>query len=276
MKIQRSKDIPWRIKCRRLVDHVYPVFSFGSETWSWTRQTRQKIQGWEKTIMTKLFCLKRQKEETWVDYQTRTSIVARKIWVKMKLPSLYVKNAEGMWRAMVWACNEKENAVIDSLKKVYKWRSMKWWYVLHTRMMKEDPENRTRWQHKWGWHNRGNDKTTRQQLQSKARSHLSYSTTTKVPCRFWRVKQLSERDGTLRCSADPEWYGCHGTFGTLASTCAPAARKKTGRSSGTVADLILNVVCTLKLFTPITKSYAPLRSVSLVAHEYSEESLISW
>ena len=27
---------------------------------------------------------------------------------------------------------------------------------LHTKMMKEDPENRTRCKHKWSWHNRGN------------------------------------------------------------------------------------------------------------------------
>ena len=30
------------------------------------------------------------------------------------------KHVESMWRAMVWAFNEKENAVIDSLKKVCK------------------------------------------------------------------------------------------------------------------------------------------------------------
>ena len=34
--VYRSKDVPWRIKCRRLVDHVYSVFSFGSEVWSLT------------------------------------------------------------------------------------------------------------------------------------------------------------------------------------------------------------------------------------------------
>ena len=106
--------------------------------------------------MTKLFCLKRQKEETWVDYQTRTSIMARKIWVKLKLLFLYEKIAESMWRAMEWACNEKENLVMDSLKKVYQWRSTRWWYAVHERMMKEDPENHTSWKHKWCWHNRGN------------------------------------------------------------------------------------------------------------------------
>ena len=28
-----------RIKCQRLVDHVYPVLSFGSDIWSWKQQT---------------------------------------------------------------------------------------------------------------------------------------------------------------------------------------------------------------------------------------------
>ena len=33
---------------------------------------------------------------------------------------------------------------------------MRWWHSLQTRMMKRDPENHTRWKHKWRWHNRGN------------------------------------------------------------------------------------------------------------------------
>ena len=32
--IYKSKDIPWKIKCRRLVDRVYAVFACGSENWS--------------------------------------------------------------------------------------------------------------------------------------------------------------------------------------------------------------------------------------------------
>ena len=55
-----------------------------------------------------------------------------------------------------WACDEKRNAVIFSLKKVYKWRSTTWWQSQHTRVTKEDPENLTRWKHKSEWHNRGN------------------------------------------------------------------------------------------------------------------------
>ena len=61
-----------------------------------------------------------------------------------------------MWRAMGWSCNEGSNAVIDTLKKVFKWRSTKWWHSLQAEMMQRDPENHTRWKHKWRWHNRGN------------------------------------------------------------------------------------------------------------------------
>ena len=50
---------------------------------------------------------------------------------------------------MGWVCDEKSHAVIYSLKKVYEWRSTRWWYSLQTRLIKEDPENRTRWKHKW-------------------------------------------------------------------------------------------------------------------------------
>ena len=41
--VHRSKDVPSRIKCKRLVDHVSSVFSFGSENWSWTIQTMDRI-----------------------------------------------------------------------------------------------------------------------------------------------------------------------------------------------------------------------------------------
>ena len=37
--IYRSKDVPWKVKRQRVVDHVYAVFAFWSENWSWTQQT---------------------------------------------------------------------------------------------------------------------------------------------------------------------------------------------------------------------------------------------
>ena len=66
--IYTSEDIPQKIKCRRLVDHVFAVFSFGSENWSWTIKTLERIKEWETKTMLRLFRFKRGKEETWVGY----------------------------------------------------------------------------------------------------------------------------------------------------------------------------------------------------------------
>ena len=110
----------------------------------------ETIKGWETKTMARLFRLTRPKNQSWVDYHARTFLIARKIWVQMGLPFLCEKIAESMWRAMGWVCDEKSNVVIFFLKKVGGW-----WHSSQT-MMKEAPENRTRWEHKWGWHNRGN------------------------------------------------------------------------------------------------------------------------
>ena len=45
-----------------------------------------------------------------------------------------------------------------------------------------------------------------------SRSHESHSTEEKkVPIRFRRTNAHRARNGTLQCSAGPEWHGCHGT-----------------------------------------------------------------
>ena len=67
--ICRSKDVPWKVRCRRLVDHVYAVFASGSEKWSWIVLTLDKIKGCETRTMLRLFRFKWRKEEAWVDYQ---------------------------------------------------------------------------------------------------------------------------------------------------------------------------------------------------------------
>ena len=51
--------------------------------------------------------------------------------------------------------------------------------------------------------------------------------------------------------------------------CVPRSTQIKVLKKTIIADRILNVVCTLKFFTPESKSYAPLRSVSLVVSEYS-------
>ena len=106
--------------------------------------------------MTKLFRLKREKEKTWDDYQTRTSIMARKIRVQMKLPFLCTKKMRKVC-GVPWCGHamKKRMRWIDSLEKVCEWRSTRWWHAPHTRKMKDDPENHTRWKLQWGWHNRG-------------------------------------------------------------------------------------------------------------------------
>ena len=79
--VYRSKDVPWRIKCRRLVDNVCSVFSFGSENWSRTIHTLDRIKKWETKMMMRLFRFKRGKDETWVEFHTRCCKDARKIWI---------------------------------------------------------------------------------------------------------------------------------------------------------------------------------------------------
>ena len=49
--IYKSKNIPWKIKCWRLVDHVFAVLSFGSENWTWTIKTIERIKEWETKTM---------------------------------------------------------------------------------------------------------------------------------------------------------------------------------------------------------------------------------
>ena len=154
--VYRSKDVPWRIKCRRLVDHVYSVFSFGSEAWSWTFQTMDRIKRWQTKMMMRLFRSKRGKDETWVEYHPRCCKATRKIWIQMGLPFRFETIAESMWRAMGWVCDQRPNAVTDFLKQANNWRSSQWWHAIHAEGMEDDPMNHTRWKHKWRWQNRGN------------------------------------------------------------------------------------------------------------------------
>ena len=81
------------MKCQRLVDYVYPVVAFGSENWSWTIQTSERIKGWETKTMLCLFRF-RHKEGTWVAYHTRTCNVARKIWIQIGLLFLFERISE--------------------------------------------------------------------------------------------------------------------------------------------------------------------------------------
>ena len=82
-KIYRSNDVPWRVKCRRMVEHVDSVFCFGNE---WVVYSISK------------------KNEKWANYCTKVTTIAKKIWVKMNSLNVWSnrrKNAEsngvGLW-----------------------------------------------------------------------------------------------------------------------------------------------------------------------------------
>ena len=55
------------------------------------------------------------------------STAQRHLWIQMGLPFLYEIIADSIWRAIRWVCDQRPNAVIDSLKQVFRWRSSRWW-----------------------------------------------------------------------------------------------------------------------------------------------------
>ena len=68
--------------CTKMVDHVCSVFCFGSENWFWSRETLDRIKGWETTTMRRLFRFKRKEDETLTGYCTKTARASRTIWKK--------------------------------------------------------------------------------------------------------------------------------------------------------------------------------------------------
>ena len=72
---EKTLDVPWRFKCRRLVDHVCSVCSSGS--------AMDKMKKWETKMMMRLFRFKGGKDKTWVEFHTRFHKDARKFWIKL-------------------------------------------------------------------------------------------------------------------------------------------------------------------------------------------------
>ena len=72
--------------------------------------------------MKRLFRFKRQEEETFQGYCTRTARTARMIWTKMKRSLSSETVVESMWRAMGWTCHTKAK----SLRYAFAWKSTAW------------------------------------------------------------------------------------------------------------------------------------------------------
>ena len=79
-----------------------------------------------------------------------------------KSPFLSEVIAKSMWRTL--GCEKRSKAVLDSMQHIYAWRSRCWWRNKKALSMMVDPNNRTRWKHKWSWHNRGCVSGTSQRL----------------------------------------------------------------------------------------------------------------
>ena len=88
MQIYRSKDVSWRVKCRRMVGHVYTVLCFGSESGSWSQAILDRITGWETKAMRRLFRFKKKEDENFTVYCQRTARAVRTMWAKRKLSFL--------------------------------------------------------------------------------------------------------------------------------------------------------------------------------------------
>ena len=142
VKIHRNKDVPWRVKCRRTVENVYSVFCFGSENWYWSQENFGQNQ--RKGNKDDESFLLIQKGRRWdvSNVLHKNCQVARNIW---NYP-FCLKWSPNVWRALGWACGDRLNAVINTLR----WRSRKWWQSTWASVTKSDPHNDTRWKHKCG------------------------------------------------------------------------------------------------------------------------------
>ena len=63
VKIYRSKDVPWRVKCKRMVDKVFSVFCVGSENGCWSQMVLDRIKGWETNVLGSLLKTKRMEDD---------------------------------------------------------------------------------------------------------------------------------------------------------------------------------------------------------------------
>ena len=107
---------------------------------------------WKGTLICKSKWYAFSESKEWRMKHGSTSRQERATWPEMDTDGFAFpawKIEESKWRTMGWACDEKSNAVINSLQKVYWWRSTRWWHSLQTRKMERDPGNHTRWKHKW-------------------------------------------------------------------------------------------------------------------------------
>ena len=95
----RRKDVPWKVTCQRLVDHIYAVCAFCSENWTRTIRTLERISMGNQENVTSIPLQKTQKRNVgqppYKNVQLRNEDI-----------SCMKKDATCMWRTMGWAGDE--------------------------------------------------------------------------------------------------------------------------------------------------------------------------
>ena len=95
--IYRSRSVPLKTKCRRVVSHVFSTALNGSVNWNWTVTITCMVHYWETKILRLTLRPKMLPGEEWITYKARTARVMRSRWQKMGLASLadFVANKLG-------------------------------------------------------------------------------------------------------------------------------------------------------------------------------------
>ena len=76
-KIYRGKDVPWRVKFRRMVELVHSEFCCGTETCFWSQATLDRIKGWRTKAMRRLFVSEKKMRRWWNTTQGRRGLQER-------------------------------------------------------------------------------------------------------------------------------------------------------------------------------------------------------
>ena len=85
--VHRRKSVSLKHKCAQMVNHIYSVASFRSETWSWSQQSMKEIEKAGDRNDGRIFRFKKKDDdESWAFFASRCSIWARAYWQKLGLP----------------------------------------------------------------------------------------------------------------------------------------------------------------------------------------------
>ena len=89
--IHKSKSVPMKTKCRRVVSHVYCTALFGRVTWPWSVTMLAKVRAWKAKTLRLTLRPEMYAGESWVGYRKRTAKSMRTKWRQVGLPTMAEK-----------------------------------------------------------------------------------------------------------------------------------------------------------------------------------------